>query len=133
MKLYTLRSMLGLNGLINQLLLGLGGLDKPSQLFLFNRARRVLITMVVIYLPFVILPIFLHWSASRFAAARSVDLGASAWDTFRRMVLPLSFRHRRRRVVCFRAGARRFHHAADGGRHYRLHHWPRDLVANRPR
>jgi spermidine/putrescine transport system permease protein len=57
-KLYTLRSMLGLNGLISQMLLGLGILEKPSQIFLFNQ-RAVLITMAVIYMPFVILPIFL--------------------------------------------------------------------------
>ena len=90
-KLYTLRSMLGLNGLVNQLLLSLGILEKPSQLFLFNQ-RAVLITMVVIYLPFVILPIFLALERiPRSLLHASIDLGAGAWDTFRRIVLPLSF------------------------------------------
>jgi spermidine/putrescine transport system permease protein len=90
-KLYTLRSMLGLNGLVNQMLLSLGVLDKPSQLFLFNQ-RAVLITMVVIYLPFVILPIFLALERiPRSLLHASIDLGAGAWDTFRRIVLPLSF------------------------------------------
>ncbi len=90
-KLYTLRSMLGLNGLVNQLLLNLGILEKPSQLFLFNQ-RAVLITMVVIYLPFVILPIFLALERiPRSLLHASIDLGAGAWDTFRRIVLPLSF------------------------------------------
>ena len=90
-KLYTLRSMLGLNGLVNQMLLSLGILEKPSQLFLFNQ-RAVLITMVVIYLPFVILPIFLALERiSRSLLHASIDLGAGAWDTFRRIVLPLSF------------------------------------------
>lgn len=89
-KLYTLRSMLGLNGLISQMLLSLGFLEKPSQLFLFNQ-RAVLITMVVIYLPFVILPIFLALERiPRSLLHASVDLGAGAWDTFRRIVLPLS-------------------------------------------
>ena len=89
-KLYTLRSMLGLNGLVNQMLLGLGVLERPSQVFLFNQ-RAVLITMVVIYLPFVILPIFLALERiPRSLLQASVDLGASAWDTFRRIVLPLS-------------------------------------------
>lgn len=90
-KLYTLRSMLGLNGLISQMLLSLGILEKPSQFFLFNQ-RAVLITMVVIYLPFVILPIFL--ALERIPPSllhASIDLGAGAWDTFRRIVLPLSF------------------------------------------
>jgi spermidine/putrescine transport system permease protein len=90
-KLYTLRSMLGLNGLVNQMLLSLGILEKPSQLFLFNQ-RAVLITMVVIYLPFVILPIFLALERiPRSLLHASIDLGAGAWDTFRRIVLPLSF------------------------------------------
>lgn len=89
-KLYTLRSMLGLNGLISQMLLGLGILDRPSQIFLFNQ-RAVLITMAVIYLPFVILPIFLSLERiPRSLLQASVDLGAGAWDTFRRVVLPLS-------------------------------------------
>ena len=89
-KLYTLRSMLGLNGLVNQALLGLGILDKPSQAFLFNQ-RAVLITMVVIYLPFVILPIFLALERiPRSLLQASLDLGAGGWDTFRRIVLPLS-------------------------------------------
>lgn len=89
-KLYTLRSMLGLNGLVNQMLLGVGAIDKPSQIFLFNQ-RAVLITMVVIYLPFVILPIFLALERiPKSLLNASIDLGASGWDTFRRIVLPLS-------------------------------------------
>ncbi|HTN96919.1 MAG TPA: ABC transporter permease [Nordella sp.] len=89
-KLYTLRSMLGLNGLVNQALLGLGILERPSQAFLFNQ-RAVLITMVVIYLPFVILPIFLALERiPRSLLQASLDLGAGTFDTFRRIVLPLS-------------------------------------------
>jgi spermidine/putrescine transport system permease protein len=89
-KLYTLRSMLGLNGLVNQMLLGLGIIERPSQIFLFNQ-RAVLFTMVVIYLPFVILPIFLALERiPRSLLQASADLGAGAWDTFRRVVLPLS-------------------------------------------
>lgn len=89
-KLYTLRSMLGLNGLMSQVLLGLGILGRPSQIFLFNQ-RAVLITMAVIYLPFVILPIFLALERiPRSLLHASIDLGAGGWDTFRRVVLPLS-------------------------------------------
>ena len=89
-KLYTLRSMLGLNGLVNQALVGAGILEKPSQVFLFNQ-RAVLITMVVIYLPFVVLPIFLALERiPKSLLHASLDLGAGEWDTFRRIVLPLS-------------------------------------------
>ncbi len=72
------------------MLLGLGVLDRPSHIFLFNQ-RAVLITMAVIYLPFVILPIFLALERiPRSLLHASVDLGAGAWATFRRVVLPLS-------------------------------------------
>jgi spermidine/putrescine transport system permease protein len=89
-KVYTLRATLGLNGLLNQSLVGLGLLDKPSKAFLYNQ-RSVLLTMTVIYLPFVILPVFV--SLERIPARlleASTDLGASQWRTFRHIVLPLS-------------------------------------------
>jgi len=89
-KLYTLRAMLGLNGLLNQLLLTLHLLDQPSRMFLFNQ-RAVLMTMVIIYLPYVVLPIFLTLERiPRSLLQASVDLGAGGWDTFRRVVFPLS-------------------------------------------
>lgn len=89
-KLYTLRSMLGLNGLVNQALVALGILEQPSQMLLYNQ-RAVLITMTVIYLPYVVLPIFLSLERiPRSLLHASTDLGAGGWDTFRRVVLPLS-------------------------------------------
>lgn len=89
-KLYTLRSILGLNGLLNQALLGLGLIDRPSLLFLYNQ-RAVLLTMTIIYLPFAILPIFLALERiPRNLLRASSDLGASPGTTFRRVVLPLS-------------------------------------------
>jgi len=89
-KLYTLRAILGLNGLLNQALIGIGLLDKPSQAFLFNQTA-VLVTMVVIYLPFVILPVFLSLErVPRSLLLASTDLGAGGGDTFRRVVFPLS-------------------------------------------
>ena len=89
-KLYTLRAALGLNGLLNQALVGLGILEKPSMAFLYNQ-RSVLLTMTVIYLPFVILPVYvsLERIPTRLLEA-STDLGASQWRTFRHIVLPLS-------------------------------------------
>ncbi len=89
-KLYTLRAMLGLNGLLNQAMVGLGLLGAPSQMFLFNQ-RAILITMTVIYLPFVILPIVLSLERiPRSLLQASTDLGAGPFDTFRRVVFPLS-------------------------------------------
>lgn len=89
-KLYTIRSVLGLNGLLNQVLVGLGILEKPSLLFMFNQ-HAVLGTMAVLYIPFAILPIFLTLEripANLMEASR--DLGASPWSTFRYVVFPLA-------------------------------------------
>jgi spermidine/putrescine transport system permease protein len=89
-KLYTLRSVLGLNGLLNQALVGVGMLDEPSKAFLYNQ-RAVLATMTVVYLPFVVLPVFISLERipHRLLEA-STDLGASQLRTFRHVVLPLS-------------------------------------------
>lgn len=89
-KIYTMRSILGLNGFLNQALVGLGLLERPSLVFLYNQTA-ILITMAVIFLPFVILPIFL--SLERIPPSlvqASADLGAGPGTTFRRVVLPLS-------------------------------------------
>jgi spermidine/putrescine transport system permease protein len=89
-KLYTLRTVLGLNGLLNQWLLALGAIDKPSMLFLFNQ-RAVLLTMAVLYLPFAILPIFLTLErVPKNLLEASSDLGGSPWTTFRQVVFPLT-------------------------------------------
>ena len=89
-KIYTMRSILGLNGFLNRVLLSLGILDQPSTLFLYNRAA-ILITMTVVLLPFVVLPIFLALERiPENLIQASADLGAGAASTFRRVILPLS-------------------------------------------
>jgi spermidine/putrescine transport system permease protein len=89
-KLYTMRSILGLNGLLNQMLLGLGLLAKPTTVLLYNQTA-VLATLAVLFLPFVVLPVFL--SLERVPPSllqASADLGASPLVTFRHVVLPLA-------------------------------------------
>jgi spermidine/putrescine transport system permease protein len=89
-KLYAIRSLLGPLGFVNQALIGLGLLDRPSMALLFNQ-RAVLIAMVLVYLPFAVLPIFLSLErVPRGLLAASADLGASGAQTFRHVVLPLS-------------------------------------------
>lgn len=89
-KVYAIRSLLGPMGFVNQALLAVGILDRPSTALLFNQ-RAVLITMVLIYLPFAVLPIFLSLErVPRSLLAASADLGASGWQTFKLVVLPLS-------------------------------------------
>lgn len=89
-KIYTMRSILGLNGFLNQMLVASGLLAQPSLLFLYNQTA-ILMTMAVIFLPFVILPIFLSLERiPRTLLQASSDLGAGLATTFRHVVLPLS-------------------------------------------
>jgi spermidine/putrescine transport system permease protein len=89
-KLYAIRSLLGPSGFVNVVLLALGLIDRPSTALLFNQ-RAVLVTMALVYLPFAILPIFLSLERiPRRLLRASADLGATPWQTFRYVVLPLS-------------------------------------------
>lgn len=89
-KVYTMRSLLGLNGFFNQLLLGSGIIEKPTTLLLFNRGS-ILATFVVLYIPFAALPIFLSLERipTNFLSA-SRDLGASYGRSLRDVVIPLA-------------------------------------------
>jgi spermidine/putrescine transport system permease protein len=89
-KLYAMRSILGLNGFLNKALVALGMLEAPSLAFLYNQ-RAVLITMAVVYLPFAILPVFLSLERIPLGLIQaSADLGARPGQSFRHVVLPLS-------------------------------------------
>jgi spermidine/putrescine transport system permease protein len=89
-KLYTMRRILGLNGLLNDVLIWSGILQHPSLVFLYNQ-RAILITMAVVFLPFAILPIFLSLERiPKTLIYASSDLGGAPGQTFRHVVLPLS-------------------------------------------
>lgn len=81
--------LLAPNGYINKMLLGLGLLDKPLRLMWSELG--VIIGMVHIYLIFVVLSVFSCLVGQdpllRRAAA---NLGATGWQTFKRVTLPLS-------------------------------------------
>jgi spermidine/putrescine transport system permease protein len=89
-KIYSIRSILGTNGLINKMLIAAGILDQPSNLFVFN-LNAVLITQVALLIPFAVLPIYL--SLERIPVRlleASTDLGATRWQTFLWVVAPMS-------------------------------------------
>ncbi len=89
-KIYAIRSILGQNGFLNQALMLLGIIDEPSSLFVFNM-NAILLTLVLLLIPFAILPIFL--SLERIPdnlGQASSDLGATGFQTFMRVTLPLS-------------------------------------------
>ncbi|WP_245271648.1 ABC transporter permease [Rhizobium sp. IBUN] len=89
-KLFTMRSLLAVTGLMNELLLDAGFLAKPTTAFMFNE-NAILLTMVAMYLPFVFLPIYLALERIPESLVQaSADLGGTQATTFRHVVWPLS-------------------------------------------
>jgi spermidine/putrescine transport system permease protein len=89
-KIYAIRSILGGNGFLNRFLVWAGLIDQPLTIFVFN-LNAVLLTLTVLLIPFAILPIFLSLERiPRSLIEASVDLGASNWQTFWRVILPMS-------------------------------------------
>lgn len=89
-KIYAIRGILGHRGVLNELLLEAGLISQPLTALIFSQTA-IFIALVVLYLPFAILPIYL--SIERIPAnlaAASADLGGSAVDELRHIVLPLS-------------------------------------------
>lgn len=91
-KIYAIRSLLGGNGFLNRMLIAAGIIDRPVTFLIFN-LYAVMITLAVILLPFTMLPIFITLDKipARLVEA-SYDLGASGWQTFVRVVFPLSLK-----------------------------------------
>jgi spermidine/putrescine transport system permease protein len=78
-------------GFLNNMLIHLGLIKQP--LVLLNSIFSIMIMMVYYYLPFMVLPIYS--SLERFNAnliEASLDLGATWFQTFRRIILPLTMR-----------------------------------------
>ncbi len=89
-KIYALRSILGANGLLNQLLMGLGLIDTPSSFFVFN-LNAVMLTQLALLIPFAVLPILLSLERiPRNLLEASTDLGAGGGQTFLWVILPMS-------------------------------------------
>lgn len=86
---YAVMLVLGRNGLVNKVLIGLGVIDEPLKL-LFNELG-VAIGMVMISIPFMVFPIY----GSLRAIPRNLEpaaqaLGASPFQCFRTVILPLT-------------------------------------------
>ena len=83
----AIQTILEKNGVLNQFLRLVGMPD----VYILNTPFAIVLGMIVNFLPYAILPIFIALSKidqSVIEAAR--DLGASPWQTFRRVQLPLS-------------------------------------------
>jgi spermidine/putrescine transport system permease protein len=89
-KIYAIRSILGLNGFLNEALMAIGLISVPSDLLVFN-LNAVLVSLTLLLIPFAILPIFLSLeSIPGQLLAASDDLGASRLQGFLNITLPLS-------------------------------------------
>jgi spermidine/putrescine transport system permease protein len=89
-RVYAWKTILGSNGIINQILRYIGLIEEPLTFLLFS-PTAIIITLVFILTPFTILPIFSslqNISADLIEAAN--DLGANKLKTFYRVTLPLS-------------------------------------------
>jgi spermidine/putrescine transport system permease protein len=89
-RVYAWKTILGTNGLINQILLTLHLIEEPVTFLLYS-PTSVIITLVFILIPFTVLPIFSslqNINLDLLEAAR--DLGANSAQTFFRVILPLS-------------------------------------------
>jgi spermidine/putrescine transport system permease protein len=87
-KIYAWKSILGIDGILNMALTGIGLIDEPSSAFIYS-TNAVVITLTYFLLPFAVLPIY--------GALRSIDdatmeaardLGAKPLAVMRDIVIP---------------------------------------------
>ena len=84
--------ILGSQGVVNSFLFwtGLRSVDDPVSQLLYSRFA-VMLVLAYVWIPFVALPIFVSLeSLDRRLLEAASDLGASRWQAFRRVTLPLS-------------------------------------------
>lgn len=86
---YAIKVLLANNGLINQALLALGWVEAPVQL-LYTEAA-VIVGLVYVLIPFMILPLYSVFEQLPGPVLEaSADLGANRWQTFWRIVVPMT-------------------------------------------
>lgn len=82
--------LLGKEGLVNQLLMGIGLVNQPLEFLLYSDFAVVL-GMVHLYIIFMIAPIFNSlMRIDRTLITAAEDMGASGFATFKEVILPLS-------------------------------------------
>ena len=87
---YAWKIILGQEGILNGLLASLGIIHEPLTFLLYSRSA-VILALTHIYTPFTLMPIFAVLEAIPPSLKEaSQDLYATRWQTFRRVVLPLS-------------------------------------------
>jgi len=89
-RVYAWKTILGSNGVINNILISLGLVQEPLSWLIYSKFA-VIVTLTSVFLPITVLPLYsslMNISYSLIEASR--DLGAGAAQTFRKVTLPLS-------------------------------------------
>ena len=89
-KAYAWKTILGRDGIINQGLAALGLIERPLSFLIYNQTSVALV-LIYIFTPFAVLSIYA--SLERIPTSlieAAADLGASGWEIFRHLILPLS-------------------------------------------
>jgi len=82
--------ILGSDGVLSSFLMALGVIDQPAPFLLYSKGA-VIVTLVYIWIPFVALPIFVALDRiDPKLPEAAADLGATPFETFLRVILPLS-------------------------------------------
>jgi len=88
--IYAWFFLLERNGIINQFLIKLHIISEPLRLA--NSIFSLFMVMVYCYLPFMIMPLYTSLGKiDKRLLEASADLGATQWETFFRITVPLSF------------------------------------------
>jgi len=87
-RIYTMRLVLGSNGVLNNFLLFLGVIQEPLQILLFNRFA-IFLTLCVILSPFMVMPIYSSLERiPRSYIEAAQDLGSTELQIFWRVIFP---------------------------------------------
>lgn len=89
-RVYAWMLILRADGLFNNILMSLGLISEPLQLIYTPGA--IILAMVYQYLPFMVLPLFASVEKLDYRLVEaSLDLGATRFATFRRVVIPMTW------------------------------------------
>lgn len=89
-KMYAIRGILGHRGVINELLIAAQVIQEPITAFIFSQSA-IFLTLVVLYLPFSVLPIYLAMERiPENLRLASDDLGGKESHELKHIIFPLS-------------------------------------------
>ena len=90
LRIFAWKLILGSTGILNQILLSIGMIERASPILIYSRTA-VVVTLIYVWVPFVMLPIFSALERiDRNLLEAAADLGCASWESFLRVTLPLS-------------------------------------------